>query len=65
MLAMTDKPETPRTREFMDVQEVAEILQLHPNTVRRMIKQGDIPGGVRIGRHHRVNRKTFEEAMKG
>ena len=45
---MTTKP------EMLTVDEVAEVLRVHPATIRRMIKRGEMPA-VRVGRLWRVD----------
>ena len=30
-------------KSFYTVDQVAELMQLHPNTIRRMIKRGELP----------------------
>ncbi|MBN1936933.1 MAG: helix-turn-helix domain-containing protein [Anaerolineae bacterium] len=52
----------------MTIDEVSEYLQLHPLTVRRLARDGDIPAA-KIGRQWRVKRDLLdrwlaEEAMK-
>lgn len=49
--------------ETLTVKEVAKILQLHPVTVRRNAKSGDIPGN-RVGHQWRFERAAIEQLLK-
>jgi excisionase family DNA binding protein len=49
--------------EFLTVAEVAQRWQLHPESVRRMIRQGRVPRVV-VGRHNRVALATVEAFEK-
>ena len=40
----------PDQIEVLTVEEVAEILKVNIDTVRRLLRQGDLPG-VKVGRH--------------
>ena len=40
---------TPSPDEILTVEQVAELLQLHPNTVYRRVEDKSIPGAFRIG----------------
>jgi excisionase family DNA binding protein len=60
---MLNKPDP-----IMTVDEVAEYLDLHPLTVRRLARDGEIPA-FKVGRQWRVQRKLLdqwlaEESMK-
>ena len=44
-------------------QQIAEFLQIDPQTVWRMIKRGDLPA-IKIGRIYRVMRKDFEDWLE-
>jgi excisionase family DNA binding protein len=44
---------------MLTIDEVAAYLKLHPLTVRRLARQGDIPA-VKIGRQWRVKRDLLE-----
>lgn len=53
---------------IMTIDEVAEYLGLHPLTVRRLARDGEIPA-FKVGRQWRVQRKLLdqwlaEESMK-
>ena len=56
--------------EVMDVAEVARILDIHPDTVRRGIREDmvdggrRIPGGRHIGSRYFVIRAVFERAVR-
>ena len=47
---------------LLTVRAVAEILQVCPRTVRRMIKRGDLPA-IRLERQYRVRRPDLETLM--
>lgn len=60
---MLNKPDP-----IMTIDEVAEYLDLHPLTVRRLARDGEIPA-FKVGRQWRVQRKLLdqwlaEESMK-
>ena len=44
-------------------QQIADFLQIDPQTVWRMIKRGDLPA-VKIGRIYRVTRSDFDAWLK-
>ena len=44
----------------MSVEEVAEYLSLHPLTVRRLARDGEIPA-FKVGRQWRVKRALLDE----
>lgn len=48
------------TDEYYTPQEVAELLKLHYNTIRRMIKQGELPAE-KIGRQWRIRKADLEQ----
>ena len=49
---------------LLKVDDVAEILGMHPQTVYRMARQGKIPS-VKIGRSLRFDSEEIEEWIKG
>ncbi len=49
---MSDKP-------FLTVEEAAQVLTLHPETVRRMIRRGEL-GAVKVARRLRVPQSALE-----
>ena len=56
--------ETPEgTVQMMTVDEVAEYLQLHPLTVRRLAREGGIPA-FKVGRQWRVKRAALDQWIK-
>ena len=55
-------------QEFLTIDDVAVILKIGVETVRRRIKQGEIPGARKLfgpGSPIRVNRKTFLAWVNG
>ncbi len=45
----------------LTVHDVAELTGVHPATVRRLARQGRLPGGYRVGRQWRFCRERIEE----
>jgi excisionase family DNA binding protein len=50
---------TEETAQMMTIDEVAEYLQLHPLTVRRLAREGSIPA-FKVGRQWRVKRALLD-----
>lgn len=48
---------------IMTIEEVAAYLSLHPLTVRRLARDGEIPA-FKVGRQWRVKRELFERWME-
>ena len=48
----------------LGVQEVADLLRVHPNTAKKMIRDGRLPG-VKVGRAWRVKRETVKAMLEG
>jgi excisionase family DNA binding protein len=44
-------------------EEIADYLQVQPQTVWRMIRRGDLPA-IRVGRVYRVQREDFDDWLK-
>lgn len=53
-----------RPRRLLTVAEVATILRLHPNTVYRLMKRGEIPG-FKIGESWRISRYAVDAWISG
>ena len=49
--------------EFLTVDQVAEMLQVNPLTVRRYIERGTLPA-VRVGRRVRVHREAIQALLQ-
>jgi excisionase family DNA binding protein len=49
---------------FLTVNETAEIVRIHPNTIRRLIRSGDIRAVV-IGRSVRIPRSSIDLLLDG
>jgi len=47
----------------LTLQEIAERLKLHPNTLRRYIKEGKL-AAMKFGRVWRIEEKDLEEFMR-
>ncbi len=48
----------------LTVEDIAELLQKHPYTVRNMLVRGDIPGA-KIGNRWYVTRANFDALLAG
>ncbi len=46
-----------RREHLLTVQEFADLVRVHPLSVYRMIREGRLPGVVRVGKHIRINRR--------
>ena len=53
-------PGTPVQKELFSANEVAEQLNLHVKTVRRLIREGRLPAK-RIGKEYRITRSALDE----
>lgn len=65
MLVMTqDKPITDwdELGVVLTVEQAAEVLQLHFTTVKRLLKQGKLPGR-KVGRQWRINKTDLMRYM--
>lgn len=51
-------------KDFLSADEAAEMLNLHPRTVRRLLASGDLPG-VRLGRQWRISAAALKAYMEG
>ena len=58
---MSDVQDTPG--EMMDIEQVAAYLGLHPLTVRRLARDGEIPA-FKVGRQWRVKRGLLDQWIK-
>lgn len=43
----------------LTISEVAELLPLHPTTIYRLVKRGELPG-FKIGNNWRINRASLD-----
>ena len=50
--------------EILSVEQVAELLQLKPTTIRKMLQRGKLPGK-KFGRSWRVLRSDIMDYMRG
>ena len=50
----------PEPDPIMTIDEVAEYLDLHPLTVRRLARDGEIPA-FKVGRQWRIKRELLEK----
>ena len=57
------KKVTAEATPIMTIDEVAAYLSLHPLTVRRLAREGEIPA-FKVGRQWRVKRKLFDRWME-
>jgi excisionase family DNA binding protein len=55
------RPRSDNGREpMMTVKELADYLRVHPTTVYRLLRQGELPG-LRIGSDWRFSRETIDQ----
>ena len=59
MMSSSSSTFSPAPESCLTTAEVAEILKLHPQTIRNWILRGDLPA-LRVGRSHRIARSDFE-----
>lgn len=45
----------------LTVQDVAELMGVHPATIRRLARAGRLPGAYRVGRQWRFAREAIEK----
>lgn len=48
---------------LITVAELTALLRLHKQTVYELIREGEIPGVRKVGRHYRIHRDTVLEWM--
>jgi excisionase family DNA binding protein len=49
--------------EWMSVEQVAQELRVHPDTIRLYIREGALPA-VQLKRSYRINRKDLEDFLR-
>jgi excisionase family DNA binding protein len=49
---------------YLTVDEVAAVLRLHPETVKTLLRNEQLPGR-KVGRQWRVSQTALEEYMRG
>jgi excisionase family DNA binding protein len=55
---------TDMENEFLSADEAAELLHMHPRTVRRLLGSGELPG-TRLGRQWRISRAAVRVLIEG
>jgi excisionase family DNA binding protein len=55
--------QTQKPAPLMTIDEVAEYLNLHPLTVRRLAREGEIPA-FKVGRQWRVKKELLERWLE-
>jgi len=50
-------------KKYLTVKQAADILQVDPRTLRRYLKEGEIPG-IKLGNRWRIDRDDLDEFMK-
>ena len=63
ILMTDDRKRTDERPEVYTVDEVAAKLRRHPNTIRLMIKRGEIPF-FKVGREYRIHQNTLDGLMR-
>ncbi|MFL5626528.1 MAG: helix-turn-helix domain-containing protein [Ktedonobacteraceae bacterium] len=58
-------PEKDEEMETLTLEEVAQYLQKDIETVRRNVRAGKIPGGIKVGGSWRVHKETFRRFLRG
>ena len=52
------------TDEVLTIEEAAEFLKMTPKTIRKMLKEGTIPGS-RVGKQWRTTRRALLDRIDG
>jgi excisionase family DNA binding protein len=60
---ISDQPNPVRCEPLIDAQRAAELLQLHPKTVKKLAQAGELPG-MKIGRVWRFRESSLDEWMR-
>lgn len=55
-MLLTDTP-------YLTIEEASELLRIHPDTVRRLIREKRLPGR-KLGREWRISREVLDKFMK-
>ena len=55
---------TDMEKEFLSADEAAEMLHMHPRTVRRLLASGELPG-TRLGRQWRISLAAVRKLIEG
>lgn len=50
--------------DVLTPEEAAEILRVHPETIMRRLRKGEIPAA-KIGKQWRISRKTIDRMLRG
>lgn len=50
-------------QEYLTPDEIAERFRIHPRTVRRLCKRGDLRGAVKVGRQWRIPADAVRAAL--
>ena len=58
------KQEKPMKDKPMNIEDVAEYLQLHINTVYKLARAGSLPHS-KIGRQYRFNKQAIDKKISG
>ena len=48
---------------YLTIEEAAELLRIHPETIRRLLRLKRLPGK-KIGREWRISREALDEYMR-
>lgn len=50
-------------KEFLTADEAAELLNMHPRTIRRLLNSGELPG-TRLGRQWRISASAVRSLIE-
>lgn len=62
MTSKTEKRENLQDLAYLSIAEAAELLGVHPNTIRNHIKDGSLKAG-RAGQQWRIRREALESFL--
>ncbi len=51
-------------QRYLSIDELKEVLPIHPTTLSRMLKKGDIPGAGKIGKQWYLPEEKLEEYLR-
>lgn len=51
------------SKVFLTVVEVADLIRVHPDTVRKKCRLGEMPGAQKVGKQYLIHKATFLDAL--